>query len=106
MNVPLKIISWIRSLLFEREQRVMVENCVSSWQTLNGGVLQGTTLRPALFLVMINDLILIDWNNRWKYVDGNTITESISSDTNSILFMSLWILSIIIACGYYVDQHE
>ena len=39
---------------------------------------------PVLFLVMINDL-LTDWNNRWKYVDDSTITESVTPDTNSTL---------------------
>ena len=33
---------------------------------------------------MINDL-LTDWNNRWKYVDDSTITESVTPDTNSTL---------------------
>ena len=39
---------------------------------------------PVLFLVMINDL-LTDWNNRWKYVDDSTITESVTPNTNSTL---------------------
>ena len=33
---------------------------------------------------MINDL-LTDWNNRGKYVDDSTITESVRPDTNSTL---------------------
>ena len=38
MKVPSTITNWIRSFLFERKQRVKIANCVSNWQTLNGGV--------------------------------------------------------------------
>ena len=72
MKVPSKIINWVRSFLFERKQCVKIANCVSNWKILNGGVPQG------------NDL-LTDWNNRWKYVDDSTITESVTPDTNSTL---------------------
>ena len=84
MKVPSTIINWIRSFLFERKQRVKIANCVSNWQTPNGGAPQGTVLGPVLFLVMTY-YQLTDWNNRWKYVDDSTITESITPDTNSIL---------------------
>ena len=84
MSVSQTIINWIRSFLSDRKQRVKLANCHSDWQTLNGGVPQGSVLGPALFLVMINDL-LIDWSDRWKYVDDSTFAERVTSTESSEL---------------------
>ena len=84
MSVSQTIINWIRSFLSDRKQRVNLANCHSDWQTLNGGVPQGSVLGPALFLVMINDL-LIDWSDRWKYVDDSTFAERVTSTESSEL---------------------
>ena len=84
MSVSQTIINWIRSFLSDRKQRVKLANCHSDWQTLNGGVPQGSVLGPALFLVMINDL-LIDWSDRWKYVDDSTFAERVTSTESNEL---------------------
>ena len=84
MNVPQTILNWIRSFLSDLRQRVKLTNCESDWQTLNGGVPQGSVLGPVLFLVMINDL-LMDWHNRWKYVNDCSFAESVSPTESSEL---------------------
>jgi hypothetical protein len=77
-GVDPKLLKWMHSCLFQRQQRVKIGHVFSSWATLNGGMPQGTWLDPYVFLTLINDL-KADLPT-FKLVDDVTITEIISQE--------------------------
>ena len=50
-----EVIKWVEAWLKDRKQRVVIDQCYSSWETVFSGVPQGTVLGPTLFLIFIND---------------------------------------------------
>ena len=68
-----KALEWIMSFLSNRQQRVRVENSLSSERKVRSGVPQGSVLGPVLFLMYIADLQLTNpgtHSKLLKFVDN------------------------------------
>ena len=78
------ILSTVISFLSDRTQSVRIGPCISEELLLTCGVPQGTKLGPLIFLTLVNDA-LMDFDQRWKYVDDLSILEVRSTSGVSTL---------------------
>ena len=84
LEVHPALLSWIAAFLTNRQQAVRIGGTLSDWQTLKGGIPQGTKLRIILFTVMTNKL-LSDWRLRIKFLDDTSAFEIIPRNSISLL---------------------
>ena len=80
-GVPHCLIKWLYSYLSNRLQRVRLPGEFSTWTALAGGKPQGSWLVPLSFIVLIDDLAASPILH--KYVDGTTISEPLSSTSQT-----------------------
>ena len=67
-------LTYIRSYLRDRKQRVKMNGSYSEWRNINHGVPQGSVLGPLLFNIYINDLFISVSNSLiCNYADDTTI---------------------------------
>jgi len=76
-NIPNCLLQWFQSYLSHCSQRVRINRSVSSWQSLNGSMPQGSCLGPLSFTVMIDDLQ--SPCELHKFVDDTMLSELVTS---------------------------
>ena len=84
-NISDAVISWILTdSLTSHKQRVKLgHGYFSKWGAAPAGVPQGAKLAPWPFIIMINELDVLE-TDLWKYVDDTTISETISKNQDTL----------------------
>ena len=67
------LLSWFRSYLSNRRQKVVLPGASSTWNFIFAGVPQGSILGPLLFLLYINDIVKNMGSNIRLFADDTSI---------------------------------
>ena len=67
------ILQWFKDYLYNRQQKVLYKDLLSSSLNINAGVSKGSVLRPLLFFIYVNDVAQNMLSFCRLYADDNSI---------------------------------
>ena len=82
-KINYKVITWIKSLLSERQQQTIVDGILSSSKSVTSGVPQGSVLGPRMFALYVESLLRIlstECNSAFIYAYADDVKILSSSD--------------------------
>jgi len=97
------LLTWLRSFLRGREQRVVLGSSCSDWVPVGSGVPQGSVLGPTLFAAYINDLPRLITNTSKLYADDCKLIgiadepgcSSLQSDLDAVVeWCDIWVMQL------------
>ena len=83
LGIQGNLLSWFKSYLSARKQRVVYANTSSSWCNVSAGVPQGSILGPLLFLLYINDIVSHINSNIKLFADDTSMYIIVNDPTDS-----------------------
>ena len=72
-------LSWFKSYLADRKQRVVLPGAVSAWKYIKAGVPQGSILGPLLFLIYINEIVVDIYSGIRLFADETSLYISVDN---------------------------
>jgi len=84
LGIRNKLLTWCKSFLSDRWQRVLVGEFMSDWEKIDSGVPQGSVLGPLFFVVFINDLLVRIKNVGKLFADDTKLLAIIKSVLDQI----------------------
>ena len=91
-----KLITWVRSFLIGRRQRVSVAGVFALLTHILSGILQGSVLGPLLFIIFINDMPEVVNSLMRMFADDTELFRTISIISQSILISNYTIIQYLI----------